>query len=44
MEEEKIEICNICKNEFNINRHDNSGYIGKNGKPICVGCCEDYSI
>jgi len=42
--EEKIENCSICKNDFNVYNRDNSGYVGKNGQPVCAGCCEDNSI
>lgn len=44
MKEERIEVCNICKNEFDIYKKDNSGYVGEEGNPICKICCEELSI
>jgi hypothetical protein len=36
----KLETCAFCRQEFDINKRDNSGYI--DNKPICAPCLEDY--
>lgn len=38
--EKKIKTCAFCRQEFDINKRDNSRYI--DNKPICAPCREDY--
>jgi len=38
-EQQKLEECFWCEGEFDVNKHDNSGYINDN--PICAICRDE---